>query len=188
MITFRKILKYDLVGVGDTYEYLAGVTAQTIDPPSLQPGEMHESGTVLVSPLRRARECISEQGIVTSELREVPFDLKTVCTKEAWEKEGSVAVRRGFKQAFVDDTLLVRREELLREIQDLVSMLRGMELTNNTVVVVSHSFRMKLIEAYIGTKGALANNPGLLHQYIDDSTKTYEFGEGFTTTLQGQDF
>ena len=48
------------------------------------------------------------------------------------------------------------------------------------IAVISHSFRLKLIEAFIKSNGQLQKHPKIIHNYIKDAEKTYKFGEGFS--------
>ena len=185
MIQFIKILRYETKPPsGDVFDYLCGVTTQHIDPPTASFGELMLNADVIFhSNLRRAKECIhiapSIKYIASSFLNEVPFDLRDICPREEWEHEGSVAVRRKFKQAFIEDGLLIKRSELFREIEMTVAACRREEKTSK-VAIVSHSFRLKLIEAFLVTGGDIRENPLLIHRFIHDEKKTYEFGGGFT--------
>lgn len=167
----------------DIFEYLAGVTAQRIDPPTLEPCRfLVDDGIVLCSPLRRASECLrlidGANCMQIDELKEIPFDLQGLCTKKEWDKEKSIIVRRKFKEAFIADTLLIPREQIFEEIR---SVLRKCEILqmNGTVTVLSHSFRLKLIEGYIKSNGKIVSSPEVIHDFISDNQKTYDFGGGF---------
>ncbi len=50
-------------------------------------------------------------------------------------------------------------------------------------VLISHSFRMKLIEAYIKTDGQIEQKPELIHKYILDDKKTFDFGKGISLNV-----
>ena len=114
--------------------------------------------------------------------KQIQFDLKKLCIKEEWSREGSVAVRRKFNEAFIADKLMIGRKQLFEEIESLLlHCARSHEIYNN-VTVISHSFRLKLIEAYIGTCGKIKDNPKLIQQYIFADKKTYEFGQGFAVS------
>lgn len=41
-------------------------------------------------------------------LREIPFDLKQLCTRKEWEMHGSFMVRKRFKEAFIIREIQVR--------------------------------------------------------------------------------
>ncbi len=187
MIQFIKILPYELRPKNiDIYQYLTRLGLQRIDPPSLEPNRLaSEAKTILHSRLRRASDCIEIKPNVTylpmSSLNEVLFDIRQFCDHQTYTKQGSKAVRRGFRQAFINDTLPCARKDTFKEIDEsikycLVSADKG------DVLVVSHSFRLKLIEAYIRTGGGLKDNPKLLENFLFDDMKTYNFGQGFTVT------
>src|SRR3989344_5625883 len=184
MVQFVKILEYELNPSNeDVFAYLCRLTKQAIDPPSKAMDRLELSADVILySPLRRARECLKKNSKVEyrsmRQLREVPFDLEKICSKEGWVREGEVIVRRNFKKAFVEDSLLISREELFQEIKQVISLCRELSRLQS-VAVVSHSFRLKFIEASFKTKGELEKRPELIEDYILDNEKTYEFGEGF---------
>ena len=185
MIKFIKILAYSLTPPdGEVFDYLAGVTNQSIDSSSLAPNGLEvNDGVVLCSSLRRAVECVKQEKdvvfVVLDSLREIRFDLSQICSKNNWEKERSVAVRRGFKRAFVEDKLPVSREVIFKEIKELLALIKN-NYSGQQVTVVSHSFRLKLIEAYCLSDGAIEKDPNLINSYLLDDRKTYEFGQGFT--------
>ncbi len=184
MIQFIKTLRYPLEREGaDTFEYLCGVVAQSIDPPSLEPSSLViERGILLHSPLRRVTECLKTDDRVRivplSELREIPFRMGVVCSRDEWLAEKSIAVRRGFKRAFIRDELLIKRGRIFEEIKSVLSLCKG-GARNGKMTVVSHSFRMKLIEAYIKTDRKIVEEPDLINGYLIDDQKTYQFGQGF---------
>jgi len=185
MITFIKILEYCLKPAQtDTFDYLAEVTSQRLDPPTLKPeGLPINEGIVLFSPLKRAKDCIKEIKAVRylelPELKEIPFELKNICAKEEWESEKSTAVRKRFKEAFIADNLSLSREQIFFEIKHLLALVRRCEKEYENVTLISHSFRLKIIEAYLATGGEIVFKPCLIHDFIFDNEKTYEFGSGF---------
>ena len=184
MVQFVKILEYELnPSSEDVFSYLCRLTKQAIDPPSKATGKLELSADVVLhSPLRRAVECLKKNSQAEyqpmGQLREIPFDLEKVCSKEEWAREGEVIVRRNFKKAFLEDRLLTSREELFREVKEVIHVCRKLS-KRHRVAVVSHSFRLKLIEAFLETGGELEKRPELINDYILDHEKTYEFGGGF---------
>ena len=185
MVQFVKILEYELNPENeDVFKYLCELTKQVIDPPSKAPGKLELIADVaLCSPLRRSVECLKENAeieyIPMRELREIPFDLEKICSREEMDREGDAIVRRNFKKAFIEDRLLTPRKELFEETKKVLNLCQKLSRQGKTVAVVSHSFRLKLIEAFLNTRGELEKNPKLIENYIFDDKKTYEFGEGF---------
>ncbi|KXK09166.1 MAG: hypothetical protein UZ21_OP11001000224 [Microgenomates bacterium OLB22] len=53
------------------------------------------------------------------------------------------------------------------------------------ILVISHSFFMKLLEVYIRTDKMLYNRPQLLADHVDPLKKLYDFNTGFDFTLEG---
>lgn len=186
MIKFVKVLEYELRPNGkeskDVYNYIAVVTSQEIDPPSLKNGELVlDASVVLHSTLKRAVDCIRKipttEYLAMDELREIPFDFRQMCDEQEWNEHGSVIVRRKFKEMFIADTLLVKRKQIFDDIREVSNECerRGKQ----DIAIVSHSFRMKIIEAFIETAGEIENNPKLIEGFIQDTEKTYDFGGGF---------
>jgi len=184
MIRFFKILSYRLEPeAGDVFEYLSGLLSQRIDPLSAEQGGLKLSEPVVLhSTLCRAAGCISRNksieyiGLV--DLNEIAFDLEKLCGKSAWTKEKSVAVRRQFKEGFVQDRLLLSRREIFDGVRRVLLHCQN-KSGIGSIAVVSHSFRLAIIEAYIMTRGLIETEPSLIHNYISDNRKRYEFGGGF---------
>lgn len=183
MVHFRKILDYPRTPpAGDEFAYLRAITKQTIDPPTLHPHGLKMRDTVVyASPMRRSRGCIATRPDVRvfflDELTEIPFDLAALCTRTEWMAHKSSVVRERFVDAFVRDMLLIPRATILNEVESVLLFLQKRQ--ERSATVVSHSFRLKVIEAYIKTHGALATNPTLLGTSIHADTPTYAFGTGF---------
>ncbi len=184
-IHFIKIKKYQLQPLlpEGEFEYISKVLNQTHDPSSLEPKSLKcVESIILHSPLKRCLECMdystSAQAIEMSELREIPFDIKGKITEEEWEEKRSDAVREAFVNSFIEDTLMISRKDLKAEIEKVLSMCKKMAKTKN-IEVISHSFRLKVIEAYIKTNGRVFNNVQLIREFVPLKQKTYEFGEGF---------
>lgn len=186
-IKFIKILKYDLRSKEENFDFdwMRNVTLQTVDPESLYLGQLKEiqnAQIVFHSTLRRAVECLPDlptvDKIPIDALREIKFDLGEFCTKEEFSERGSVIVRQQFKKFFVQDSLIVSREQMLQEVREVLK--KCTESQFSRVAVVSHSFRLSIIEAFIKTKAEIETTPNLIHRFIFDDKKRFDFGEGFT--------
>ncbi len=184
-IHFVKTLKYNLNPRNtDIFDYLSKLTLQKIDPPSTARACFHvDAGIILYSPLRRVIDTLPKTEnlvyICIDILREIPFDLKKLCTKNEWEEKGSNIVRQRFKDFFIRDKLPSSREQIFDEAKKILCRC-FMESKFNKVTVISHSFRLKIIEAFIKSNGKIESNPKLIHEYILDNKRTYEFGGGFS--------
>lgn len=185
MIHFIKILEYDTKpNDSDAFDYLCAVASQKIDPPSLKPKSLHlDTPVVFYSPLRRSAECLKMERpsryIPSSLLKEIPFDMKQMCPKEEWLTGKSALVRKRFKDRFIKDQLLMKKEDIFEEVRKILAQCCSAAGTSE-VSVVSHSFRMKIIQAFLGTKGRIEEEASLIHGYIHDDRKTFEFGKGFS--------
>jgi len=183
-IEFIKTLKYESKPTNtDVFEYLSALTTQSIDPPSISNTYIHTNAEVVFhSPLRRVVDTLEFKKdikyIKTDRLSEILFDIKKLCSKEEWQKEKSDIVRKRFKEFFIKDQLPMKRSVIFNEIKSILKDCLS-QSESFDIAVVSHSFRLKLIEAFISTEGKIVNNPVLIHKYILDDRKTYEFGTGF---------
>lgn len=190
MIQFRKIAAYERTSPQgeDLFAYLDRLTIQKIDPPSLHPHELKtDAQRILTSPLRRAIEYISPHDQsrvrVLHQLRELPLSLRELCTRQEWQHARSRIVRQRFKEAFIADRLPLSRRMIEQEIRYVLAELQPW----HTTFVLSHSFRLKLIEAYIETQGDIFRYPYLIHEWINDARKTYNWGEGFDVSWETYD-
>jgi hypothetical protein len=182
MILCIKIAPYELrPDHQDIFEYLREVGLQTIDPSSLAARSIQATSKIIYcSPLRRAIESVSvnsSQKLVTSELlKEIPFDLGKLCSREEHSIYKSIIVRKRFKESFIHDTLPISHQTIFLELKMLLNQARA---EDQDVTIISHSFRLKILEAYIKSGGRLEHEPGLIEQYLFDDQKTFDFREGF---------
>jgi hypothetical protein len=51
---------------------------------------------------------------------------------------------------------------------------------NSPISVVSHSFRLVIIRAFIKTKGHIVDDPFLIYDYMQSGQKTFTFEEKFS--------
>ena len=184
-IEFIKTLKYeDNPKNRNVFEYLSELTTQKIDPPSISNTYIRTDAKIVFhSPLKRVIDTLEfKKGIKyieMNELAEILFDIRKLCTEKEWQKEKSNIVRRRFKEFFIKDQLPIKRVQIFNEIKNVLSNCL-VQSESFDIAVISHSFRLKLIEIFIDTQGNVVENPSLIHKYILDNQKTYEFGEGFS--------
>ncbi len=184
-IYFRKTFKYDPCHSGlskyDSYEF---VTRQTYSPGIIEfdTKEKFELRT-FCSSLKR---CVQTADLISSgkiteldELKEIKFSLHALVSKEEFEKHDAVLVRERFIQSFINDSLLEKRQDIQKRLDQVIDMIS--EDTNDKLVV-SHSFTMKMFEAYFQKNLNIFKFPNLISKVIFPETKTYEFGEGFVVT------
>lgn len=185
--TIIKTLAYQLRGntEQETYQRITAIGLQHIDPLSSAHASIYiPTKTVYHSPLRRVIETIQPQHNTLSRhgLAEVLFDVRTLCDEATWCQHGSNAVRAGFVAAFIRDTLPQRRSTIIDETCNVLSEIAAQLQTGNAVTVISHSFRMKIIEALIQSQGALDKHPETLRLVLLEHKKTYGFGGFFSIT------
>ncbi|MEI8174432.1 MAG: hypothetical protein WCG28_00605 [bacterium] len=184
-ILFRKILDYDLKNnKPNAFVYVCQVLSQKIDPYSLKrKGFTLRNRVIFCSNLNRAKQCIKKDKntklVIIKSLNEIPFNLKLYCDKSGYKKYGSVVVRKTFKKLFIEDNLIISRKKVFKEIKELLIYIKNRYSSEKSVTIVSHSFRLKCIEAYLKTDGKITKFPKLIKKYIKDNEKTFDFGAGF---------
>ncbi len=183
MIQFIKTLPYDLAPKEtDIFQYLTDLGLQNIDPPTISIKPLSVTADIILySPLKRVSKTIVKNPellyIESDSLKEILFNLQDFCSEEDYAKFKSHIVRKKFKQFFVENQLPIKREVIFSEIKSLLSLCNA--YSDREIAVVSHSFRLKIIEAFIKTKGEIEHKPELIYEYLFDNKKTYEFGVGF---------
>jgi hypothetical protein len=182
-ITFRKILEYELYPTNQKikkFGYICDVLNQNIDPPTKQPENLQIStGVVFCSSLRRAKECVAVQSGTRvwyiPEIAEIPFELSQFCLQSEWDQLGSIAVRKYFKKAFVQDELLIPRKSIEKQVLKVTKLIQEYCVSD----LISHTFRIIIMRAYYETGGRIFKNPNLIHRYIFDNRRILNFGESF---------
>ncbi len=190
-IRFIKVAKYGTkISVDQKYQYYCRSSTQQADPdvelPISYVSQYHlgQYQSIYSSPLRRAissAKYLSSDVVVKGELREVRFDLAKLVTPGEYIKYGSSLVRDRFVQAFIQDKLMEPRKEIIDRVKILMAYLRQSKSIDT--ICVSHSFLMKIIEAYIA-RVDLLHDPTRLAEFITPMTKTYPYGGGFIIRVQ----
>lgn len=171
----------------DMFSGYCCVTLQKFDPCILEQALAHKtkSEAAFVSSARRAQDTARAQGYTklqeTTLLNEVLFDLESLLTKEEFVRSGSSIVRERFVQAFVANRLLEPRAQLKARVRAVVQLAKGAE--EQVVTCFSHSFFMKLVEAYVKTGGRVFDEPELLAKFMPPSQPTYPYGKGVTLKI-----
>ncbi|MEO6509055.1 MAG: histidine phosphatase family protein [Patescibacteria group bacterium] len=189
-IYFRKTLLYDPRENGrySLYKGYSKSTLQVINLEILQVANIRESidpQVIYSSHLLRAKQTATlfkstygcTELIILKDLAEVRFDLETLVSKKEFDKEGSSLVRKRFIDAFITDSLLESREQIKNRVESVLSIL---EFSLDTIILlISHSFFMKLFEVYLVHKD-LFEKPDKLRKHFDYRIKTFPFGGGFS--------
>jgi hypothetical protein len=182
-IYFLKTNSYDLrKDKADRYVYLCNVGLQKIDPLPLNPNTLViPTKYVVYSMLKRVSESLKHNQkqiyIPNCLLNEMIFDINSMCSEEEFNKLGSCLIRKRFCELFIKDALPQKRLALFNQIKQFlneVSKIKCEEIT-----VISHSFKLKLFEAYLKTNGQIELQPELITNFIKYNEKTFEFNEGF---------
>ncbi len=193
-VIMRKIFAYDptFKGKYSRYEGYCRSTLQQESPDineekySIEP--LVFDGPIFSSSLKRGyqsaeafREHYKDKKIVKTELlNEIKFDLKKLVSEKEFEQEGSKLVRKRFIEAFIKDDLSEKRSEIQKRMDDFMKIFSNRE--GATVLAISHSFFMKILEIYLKDK-KLFENPEILLKEFDPMQKTYGFGTGFEFVL-----
>lgn len=182
-IQFIKILKYNLYPQNnflENFKFICQVLNQTIDPPSDQPKLLDlKNNLILCSPLKRARQCVKlpahSRIIYLPELAEIKIDLAAACTAKEWSKKGNQLIRQKFKEAFIQDTLPLSRQEIYQQAKKILLQYSG----EKSITIVSHTFRLILLKAILETNGQIIKQPRLINHYINNNQKILTFGQTF---------
>jgi len=187
MIKCTKIATYELRPKNlDVFNYLKCLGLQQINPPSLAPRSIQVvTNRVYCSQLNRALECISPSDncmvIATKALNEIIFDIESLCSRTEYENFKSQIVRKRLREAFITDSLGEPRSKIFDDVKNI---LKEISKLNEATTIVSHSFKLKVLEAYVRSIGAIERNPELINDYVFDDQKTFDFGAGFTISDQ----
>lgn len=183
MITFTKIAKYDTgKNALNQYEYICKLLDQSINPPSLEPKSIdcRAYNAILCSPLIRAMESIMSSDtqpiVYREELREIAFDFRKMTSENDYASCGSNAVRASFCEAFSEDRLNLSLQEIEKQIRTLFKQIVNLQ---DSVIIVTHSFRMVIIESFIKTSGNLFKKPDRIYEFVNIEKKLYEFKGNF---------
>lgn len=190
-IYVRKIYPYD-PSLGSIYSKYVGyskVTSQLEDPgisSTIDEPLPDKIKMLFCSNTRRGIETAEHLNhklkcklVITKNLNEVLFDLQELLSEKEFREFGSELVRSRFIGSFVTNRLLESRSDIYRRISAILEM--SMK-TEGDVVLVSHSFFMKIMRTYIYDT-RLSQNPNIIREYFDPSKKTFEFGKGFDLSM-----
>lgn len=113
-------------------------------------------------------------------LNEVVFDLTKLLTQSEFELHGSCLVRERFAEAFTHDLLVEKRHHIQERMNAIIECMK--EFDEDTTYF-SHSFTMKIFEAYVDTNFKLFNNPELIKNYLHRDRLTYPYGKGIRLNI-----
>lgn len=115
--------------------------------------------------------------VPTNYANEVTFDMRQMVSETEYNMGDSNLVRARFIESFRDNTLLETRDSIKERLEGLLELLR--DTNAPTIVLVSHSFFMKILQGIVSDIPLFAE-PQRLEELINPNKKTFEFGEGFT--------
>lgn len=179
---------YQVQGL-DLYDSFDVVATRKIDPKILQPTECQveclrnaadSAEVVYASDTRRAHGTASflrKQVITTKLLREVKYSMDDFLDKNSfYEMECNVAyARKKFFRGYADNRLRETHAQVVQRIEQLFAILEQDNIEN--IVLVSHGFFIKLIEAYVRLPD-FRTDPKKLFTMYDGDRPTYGFAGG----------
>lgn len=176
-ITFRKIGPYEVPRTTeDIRQLLLGRTdpSSAVIPPDVIIGHVYSS------PRRRARtSVISDTLGIVPELDEVSFDPLAPDLQQT-SPLTSTDVRQAFVHHWMQDTLSLSRYQIMNETRSLFRMLLQ---ENRHATVISHTFRLKIIEGYIRFGDNVFTDRSLLAQTLDCSRRIFDFRQSFSANI-----
>ena len=147
---------------------------------------------VFCSPTKRSiktAKFITSKPQVFHELYEVFYSMNNFINEveffDADKKPNVQKARTGFVQGLINNRLQESYGQAIRRVEDILKILE--QVTDGKVVVVTHGFFLKIIEAYIKDK-SIKNNPRRLLKYFDGKKETFKFCEGFVVDYKNKKF
>ncbi|MDO8503938.1 MAG: histidine phosphatase family protein [bacterium] len=156
------------------------------------PIEILNTNSVYCSPRKRSIQTanfILSDPRVLEELIEVKFEMEDFITEKGfYDKQGNANVqkaRKAFVKALVNNKLGESYKEVIQRIESLLKMIS--QDRSNKILVFSHGFFMKIIEAYVKDSSVKNRSKNLL-KYFDGSSETFKFCGGFILEFENGEF
>lgn len=156
------------------------------------PIQMLRSNSIYCSPRIRSIQTAkfaSQKPKILDSLIEVRFKMEDfIDEKDFFDKQGKPKVqkaRKSFVKALVNSKLEESYDEVIKRIESLINTIE--EDKSNKIMIFSHGFFMKIIEAYIKDK-SIKNAPQKLLNYFDGNSETFKFCEGFILNSENGEF
>lgn len=149
--------------------------------------EIKNIKTIFCSPIKRSKQTaklVGENYKTIPELYEVKYSMKQFITKKDFYKHDKLNVtnaRESFVKSLMEDNLTESYSEVIKRVEKLLLLIN--EVKEEKVLVFSHGFFLKIIEAYIRDE-SISNDPQKLLLYFDGKHETFKFGEGFVVTKE----
>ena len=180
--------KYEVEGL-DLYDSFDAVATRKIDPEILLPTVSQieslkkitdSTDVVYISDTRRARETagfLPKPIIETKLLREVGYSMDDFLDKNSfYEMDCNVNyARKKFFAAYADNRLNETHHGVVRRIEQVFATFEHNDKEN--IVLISHGFFIKLIEAYVRLP-EFRTDPKKLFTIYDGGYPTYKFAGG----------
>ena len=145
------------------------------DPPTIggEPRPVNEP--TLCSTALRARMSVRGQNITyLKQLEEIKFNPVKIL-KIASDTISSEQVREAFVAGWTSDSLVQSRRDIVREIVHVLKLAKQTQ----DCLVISHTFRLTVIRAYLMEGERLSQSPDLIRKYIRPQSKLMDFEQEF---------
>jgi len=172
------------------YESLCLLTMQKNDPGIITSKQntslfnKNEEPTLIISStqLRGKQTATLTNSLLTKQARilytnlanEIIFDMSTFCSKKQYEKHGSNIVRQKFINSFSTNKLIEKHHQLHKRFEQLRLMLKTESQFHKNILIVSHTFFIKLFIIYIDHPD-LFTKPNITRQYINPQARIMQF-------------
>lgn len=121
-------------------------------------------------------------------LLEIGYQMEDFISKEEFFKDNTPNVKLArmlFVNALVTNRLQEKYNSVLERIRDALD--RCSKTQQTKIVVISHGFFLKVIEAFIRDP-KIVRDPSRLIHYFDGTAETFKFCEGFVVEYDGKKF
>lgn len=109
------------------------------------------------------------------DVKEVDFDLPKILPKEEFEKHGMPAIRTALYKAEIEGRMVESIADMYGRIEHIFKLMKPHESKGETVLIVSHDFFMRVMEAYL----AVTKNPDEVKRGHLEATTLNAYFKGF---------
>lgn len=136
---------------------------------------------------RRTAKLSGLSPVVLTELKEVSYSMSDFISEQEFfidDRPQVDTARQLFVKALVQDKLSEKYGEIMSRTQRVLNLLK--QENAEKVLIISHGFILKIIEAVIRDP-LVASQPELLLKYFDGKHETFGFCQGFVAQIRANE-